>query len=69
MYRCVSMHPEDHCVQSILWREDVVSELEVYELNTVTYGTAQTSFLAIMYLKKLADAAPNESTSKPSDLI
>lgn len=46
MYRCVLMHDDDRHFQSILWRESSNEPVQVYQLNTVTYGTKPASFLA-----------------------
>nr|CAH7750761.1 unnamed protein product [Callosobruchus chinensis] len=54
MYRCVFVSEEDRSLQRILWRFDKDSQIDVYELNTVTYGTAAASYLAIRCLFQLA---------------
>lgn len=58
MYRSVILSPEDRYLQRILWRFSTESPIDVYELNTVTYGTTAASFLAIrcwplIYKKKI----------------
>lgn len=53
MYRQVLVVPEQRQLQRILWRENIDDELGVYELNTVTYGTAAASYLAIRSLYQL----------------
>ena len=40
MYRQVRVHKDDCIFQLILWRETPELPIQVYELNTVTYGTA-----------------------------
>ena len=41
MYRQVEdIAPEDRRYQYILWRDSPSNEIETYELNIVTYGTA-----------------------------
>lgn len=54
MYRQVLITPSQRPLQRILWRTDPQSVLDTYELNTVTYGTASASFLAIRALMQLA---------------
>nr|CAH7763012.1 unnamed protein product [Callosobruchus chinensis] len=54
MYRYVFVSEEDRSLQRILWRFDKDSQIDVYELNTVTYGTAAASYLAIRCLFQLA---------------
>ncbi|XP_011858572.1 PREDICTED: uncharacterized protein LOC105556109 [Vollenhovia emeryi] len=55
MYRQILLRTEDRRWQRILWRERSEEPARVYELNTVTYGTAAASFLAIRCLHQLAD--------------
>ncbi|XP_065172206.1 uncharacterized protein [Atheta coriaria] len=54
MYRQVLVAPENRSLQRILWRTSPDDSIKEYELNTVTYGTASASFLAIRCLKQLA---------------
>ncbi|CAK9830531.1 hypothetical protein ANTRET_LOCUS7686 [Anthophora retusa] len=54
MFRQVVIHPDDRRYQRILWRESMSESVKVYELNTVTYGTAPAPFLATRSLKQLA---------------
>ncbi|XP_058813142.1 uncharacterized protein LOC131677376 [Topomyia yanbarensis] len=49
MYRQVLLHPE-----RILWRFDSHAQISTYELQTVTYGLAPSSFLATRTLQQLA---------------
>ncbi|XP_056629853.1 uncharacterized protein LOC130440615 [Diorhabda sublineata] len=55
MYRQISITPEQRHLQKIVWRENPSDNLEVYQLNTVTYGQASASYLAIRCLAKLAE--------------
>nr|CAI5834359.1 unnamed protein product [Callosobruchus analis] len=55
MYRCVLVAEEDRALQRILWRFNNDEHLNAYELNTVTYGMAAASFLAIRCIFQLAD--------------
>ncbi|XP_044764428.1 uncharacterized protein LOC123320992 [Coccinella septempunctata] len=54
MYRQVLVNPIQRPLQRILWRDNPSKELCTYELNTVTYGQASASFLAIRCLFALA---------------
>ncbi|XP_030747093.1 uncharacterized protein LOC115875719 [Sitophilus oryzae] len=56
MYRQVLIDPEQRCFQRILWKDldDPKAMVECFELNTVTYGCASSSFLAVRCLKQLA---------------
>lgn len=55
MYRQILLHPSQTQLQRILWRNDEHSDPTVYEMTTVTYGTAAASYLATRCLKHLAD--------------
>ncbi|XP_053597333.1 uncharacterized protein LOC128668417 [Microplitis demolitor] len=55
MYRQVLVHPEDAQFQKILFRDSPAGPILTYTLNTVTYGTASASYLAIRTLQQLAD--------------
>ncbi|XP_063381909.1 uncharacterized protein LOC134668358 [Cydia fagiglandana] len=53
MYRQIVIHPDDRYLQRILWRDDPSKPLKIFELNTVTYGTASAPFLATRCIKQL----------------
>lgn len=59
MYRQFWIHPEDAKFQQILWRNSPNEPLELYELQTVTFGTAAAPYLAIRALHRIAEE--NES--------
>nr|CAH7718716.1 unnamed protein product [Callosobruchus chinensis] len=50
MYRMVLINPDQRHFQKIIWRESPDQPMSVFQLNTVTYGTASGSFLAIRSL-------------------
>lgn len=52
MFRQVMVVDEDRHLQLIIWR-DQQGEIEIYSLNTVTYGTKPASFLSTRSLKQL----------------
>lgn len=54
MYRQILVNSMDQHLQKIVWRESSRQPIQVYQLNTVTYGTKAAPFLAIMTLKQLA---------------
>lgn len=64
MYRQVSVHPSDRHLQQIIWRDDSSSPLKVYELNTVTYGTASAPFLATRCLKQIGIECSDKEVSE-----
>nr|CAH7766504.1 unnamed protein product [Callosobruchus chinensis] len=47
-------------LQRICWRDNTFDPIDIYELNTVTYGTASASFLAIRCLHEIAHIHENE---------
>ena len=55
MFRQILIGSSDRNYQWIFWREQLPEELKMYDLNTVTYGTASASFLAVRCLQLLAD--------------
>ncbi|XP_044312542.1 uncharacterized protein LOC123037110 [Drosophila rhopaloa] len=55
MYRCVRVFPEDSHLQCILWRDSTQDELQVFKLDTVTYGTKPASFLSVRAMHQLAE--------------
>lgn len=56
MYRMVKLRPEDRKFQKILYRFSEDEPIQVYELNTVTFGTKSAPYLAIATTFALADA-------------
>ncbi|XP_055602043.1 uncharacterized protein LOC129750900 isoform X1 [Uranotaenia lowii] len=53
MYRMIKMHQDDQRFQKILWRSSPDSEISVYQLTTLTYGTACAPFSATRCLLQL----------------
>ncbi|GFS56538.1 DUF1758 domain-containing protein [Trichonephila clavipes] len=47
MYRMIDVDVSQRPLQRILWKGDVNEPVKVYQLNTVTYGTASAPFLAM----------------------
>ncbi|GJQ79779.1 hypothetical protein Trydic_g19269, partial [Trypoxylus dichotomus] len=56
MYRQVNINEQCMPFQRILWRMSDKSDVEIFELTTVTYGTASASYLATKVLQQLAMA-------------
>lgn len=50
MYRQVVVQNNQRDLELILWRPNKNQPINCYKLNTVTYGTASTSFLAAKQL-------------------
>ncbi|XP_041787586.1 uncharacterized protein LOC121602898, partial [Anopheles merus] len=59
MYRQILLHPDDRPLVRILFRFEPQQPVETYQLNTVTYGLAPSSFLATRALIQLADDEDN----------
>ncbi|XP_062539042.1 uncharacterized protein LOC134207338 [Armigeres subalbatus] len=60
MYRQIRLNPEDTSLQRVIWRFDPSDPIEVYELQTVTYGLSPSSFLATRVIQKLAEDIGNQ---------
>ncbi|GFS68702.1 uncharacterized protein TNCV_1959071 [Trichonephila clavipes] len=54
------MHPEQMCLQRILWKKSIRGPIKRYELTTVTYGTVSAPYLSTRTLKQLAMDEANE---------
>lgn len=54
MFRQVLKDPSQRNLLLILWRDNPTDPLEIYRLNTVTYGTASAPFTSVRCLKQLA---------------
>lgn len=60
MYRQIQVHPSQTQLQRVFWRDKVDSNLQVYKLTTVTYGTSAASYLATRCLQHLAELYVDE---------
>lgn len=60
MYRQVLVDSGDRSLQRILWRENESTPIQVYDLNTLTYGTASASYLSTRCLWQLGEEQDNE---------
>ncbi|GBN15570.1 hypothetical protein AVEN_55008-1 [Araneus ventricosus] len=54
MFRMIELNESQTKVQKILWKNSKSSPTKVYELRTVTYGTASAPYLATKVLQQLA---------------
>lgn len=54
MYRQFVIYPDDQKFWCILWRTDTLQGLQVYWLNTFTYGLSAALYLAISSLHYIA---------------
>ncbi|CAH1987003.1 unnamed protein product [Acanthoscelides obtectus] len=53
MYRQVGVEEGQRDLQRIVWRENTSEDITHYKLNTITYGTASASFLAVRCLQQV----------------
>ncbi|XP_066589589.1 uncharacterized protein [Prorops nasuta] len=60
MYRQVLISPQQRALQRILWRSNSKEPIKTFNLNTVTYGTASASFLAVRALFQLGYECQDE---------
>ncbi|XP_062703548.1 uncharacterized protein LOC134286002 [Aedes albopictus] len=60
MYRMVQQQLADRRLHKILWRDNQNEPIRVFQLNTVTYGTASAPYLATKCLKRLAELDGNK---------
>nr|CAI5839781.1 unnamed protein product [Callosobruchus analis] len=60
MYRQVLIDESQRNLQRIIWRENPQLPIKHFVLNTVTYGTAPASFLAIRSLQQAANDKRNQ---------
>ncbi|XP_011707947.1 PREDICTED: uncharacterized protein LOC105462795 [Wasmannia auropunctata] len=60
----VLVNPNQRSLQRIIWRFNDKDPIQVFELNTLTYGTASAPFLATRCLKELANQGHKRS-NKP----
>ncbi|KAI4472951.1 hypothetical protein M0802_016409 [Mischocyttarus mexicanus] len=54
MFRQIQVHPQDRDLQRILWVNES-SQIQAYQLTTVTYGTRSAPYLACRVLKQLVE--------------
>ena len=55
MYRQILVAEVDQPYQSIAWRYNQLEPISIYQLKTVTYGTACAPFIAVQCLQQLAE--------------
>ncbi|XP_037958187.1 uncharacterized protein LOC119687775 [Teleopsis dalmanni] len=60
MYRQFVVDPRDRNFQLVIWRNTVNEPLQLFQLNTVTYGMSAAPFLAIRSLTYLANTYQKE---------
>ncbi|KAL0829582.1 hypothetical protein ABMA28_003093 [Loxostege sticticalis] len=60
MYRQVLVAEKNRDLQRILWREDESKPIQIFKLNTITYGTASASYLSTRCLWELGEEQDDE---------
>nr|XP_022921167.1 uncharacterized protein LOC111429476 [Onthophagus taurus] len=60
MYRQILITPADRIYQYILWRFSPDEPIQIYQLNTVTYGIASAPFLALRTILELSNLYSEE---------
>lgn len=64
MFRQILVQSDQRNLQLILWRDDPSHKLDIYQLNTVTYGTSSAPYLSMRCLRELARCCDNSEVSK-----
>ncbi|XP_058828114.1 uncharacterized protein LOC131688007 [Topomyia yanbarensis] len=54
MFRQINVSPQYRLLQCILWRDTLTDKIDIYEVNTVTYGTKSAPFLDTRTIQQLA---------------
>ena len=63
MYRQILVDPSQRMLQQILWRDGPSDPIKIFQLNTVTYGTASAPFLSTRCLVQLAKECKEDKIS------
>ncbi|CAG9132562.1 unnamed protein product [Plutella xylostella] len=64
MYRMVLVSEEQRNLQQILWRSEPSEPIQIYNLNTVTYGTASAPYLATRCIVQLGKECDDKAVSE-----
>ncbi|XP_049886992.1 uncharacterized protein LOC126381571 [Pectinophora gossypiella] len=64
MFRQILIHEEFRKLQLILWRSNPSESISVYQLNTITYGTASAPYLSMRCVRQLGQTCPDKLTSR-----
>lgn len=63
-YRQTLIQPDQRNLQLIMWRENPSEPIDIYRLNTITYGTASAPYLCIRCLHQVAQECDDKVISK-----
>ncbi|KAB0797907.1 hypothetical protein PPYR_09115 [Photinus pyralis] len=69
MYRQINVADDQRDLQRIVWRNFDYEPLKHYRLNTITYGTAPASFLAMRCLQQLGNENMQKSPKASSVIL
>ncbi|XP_037293643.1 uncharacterized protein LOC119189067 [Manduca sexta] len=61
MFRQILIHNDQRNLQLIFWRENSTDSLDIYQLKTVTYGTASAPYLSMRCIRHLAEEADDKA--------
>lgn len=64
MYRQILVKENQRHLQLILWREHNSQPIKIFQLNTVTYGTASAPYLSTRCLLQLSNECSDENIAK-----
>lgn len=60
MYKQIKLDEKQQHLQMVLWRDEEHEKIREYKMTTVTFGVSDSPYLAIRWLKALADAVASE---------
>lgn len=63
-FRQICIQEDQRNLQLILWRENPSDNLSVYQLNTVTYGTASAPYLSMRCVRQLGQSCDDVECSQ-----
>ncbi|XP_037303533.1 uncharacterized protein LOC119193845 [Manduca sexta] len=61
MFRQILIQNDQRNLQLIFWRENSTDSLDIYQLKTVTYGTASAPYLSMRCIRQLAEEVDDEA--------
>lgn len=69
MYRQINIAHDQRNLQRILWRWNAQEPIQVFNLNTLTYGMASSFFLAIRCFQEIAREMQNDYPTASSTIL
>ncbi|GFX80915.1 integrase catalytic domain-containing protein [Trichonephila clavipes] len=68
MFRQIEIHPHQRHFQKNLWKKGLNEPVQMFKLNTLTYGTTPACYLSTRVLKQLS-LDDRENFSKAADIL